>query len=248
MELREYFSSNPSVAVGLSGGADSAFLLWAAARYAEKATPYFARTPFGYPEDIRYAMDVCEMLGLDLRVVDVDLRDDSDVMSNGPDRCYFCKRRIFGAIAEAAETDGLRVVVDGTNASDDVGDRPGYRALRELGVQSPLRICGITKDDVRRISREAGLPTWDRPSNSCLATRMVTGFPIDLDVLWRAHQAEEALRDIGYSDHRVRTDGSTATVVLRGDQLPRDGSERKRITDIVSGFMGETEIDERTRR
>ena len=247
MELREYFSSNPSVAVGLSGGADSAFLLWAAARYAEKAIPYFASTPFGYPEDIRYARDVCGMLGLDLRVVDVDLRDDPDVMSNGPDRCYFCKRRIFGAIAEAAETDGLKVVVDGTNASDDVGDRPGYRALRELGVQSPLRMCGITKDDVRRMSREAGLPTWDRPSNSCLATRMVTGSPIDLEVLWRAHQAEEALRDIGYSDHRVRTDGRTATVVLRKDQMPTDGSERKRITDIVSGFMGETEIDERTR-
>lgn len=248
MELREYFSSNPSVAVGLSGGADSAFLLWAAARYAEKATPYFARTPFGYPEDIRYAMDVCGILGLDLRVVDVDLRDDPYVMSNGPDRCYFCKRRIFGAISEAAETDGLKVVVDGTNASDDVGDRPGYRALRELGVQSPLRMCGITKDDVRRMSREAGLPTWDRPSNSCLATRMATGTPIDLDVLWNAHQAEEALRDIGYSDHRVRTDGRTATVVLRKDQMPTDGSERKRITDIVSGFMGETEIDERTRR
>ena len=247
MELREYFSSNPSVAVGLSGGADSAFLLWAAARYARSVTPYFARTPFGYPEDIRYAMDVCGMLDLDLRVVEVDLRDDPDVMSNGPDRCYFCKRRIFGAIAEAAESDGLRVVVDGTNASDDVNDRPGYRALWELGVQSPLRICGITKDDVRRMSREAGLPTWDRPSNSCLATRMVTGFPIDLDVLWRAHQAEEALRAMGYSDHRVRTDGRTATVVLRRDQMPTDGSERKRITDMVSGFMGETEIDDRTR-
>ena len=247
MELREYFSSNPSVAVGLSGGADSAFLLWAAARYAEKAIPYFARTPFGYPEDILYARDVCGMLGLDLRVVDVDLQDDPDIMSNGPDRCYYCKRRIFGAIAEAAETDGLKIVVDGTNASDDVGDRPGYRALRELGVQSPLRMCGITKDDVRRMSREAGLPTWDRPSNSCLATRMVTGFPIDLEVLWRAHEAEEALRDIRYSDHRVRTDGRTATVVLRKDQMPTDGSERKRITDIVSGFMGETEIDERTR-
>ena len=247
MELREYFSSNPSVAVGLSGGADSAFLLWAAARYARSVTPYFARTPFGYPEDIRYAGDVCQILGLDLLVVDVDLRDDPDVMSNGPDRCYFCKRRIFGAIFEAAEADGLKVVVDGTNASDDVDDRPGFRALRELGVQSPLRICGITKDDVRRMSREAGLPTWDRPSNSCLATRMATGTPIDLDILWRAHEAEEALRAIGYSDHRVRTDGRTATVVLRRDQTPTDGSERKRITDIVSGFMGETAIDDRTR-
>lgn len=247
MELREYFSSNPSVAVGLSGGADSAFLLWAAARYARSVTPYFARTPFGYPEDIWYAGDVCQILGLDLRVVDVDLRDDPDVMSNGPDRCYFCKRRIFGAISESAEADGLKVVVDGTNASDDVDDRPGYRALRELGMQSPLRICGITKDDVRRMSREAGLPTWDRPSNSCLATRMATGTPIDLDILWRAHEAEEALRAIGYSDHRVRTDGRTATVVLRRDQTPTDGSERKRITDIVSGFMGETVIDDRIR-
>ena len=82
---------------------------------------------------------------------------------------------------------------------------------------------------------------------SCLATRMATGTPIDLDILWKAHEAEEALRAIGYSDHRVRTDGRTATVVLRRDQMPTDGSERKRITDMVSGFMGETAIDDRTR-
>ena len=248
MELREYFSSNPSVAVGFSGGADSALLLWAATEYAELVTPYFARTPFGYPDDLDSALEICRILGLDLRIVDVDLREDPRIMSNSPDRCYFCKRRIFGAIAEAASSDGHPVILDGTNASDDVGDRPGYRALQELGVQSPLRLCGVTKDDVRRMSREAGLPTWDRPSNSCLATRMAPGTPIDLDVLWRAHEAEEALRSIGYSDHRVRTDGRGATIVLRNDQMPEAESERRRIADMVSGFMGETTIDDRTRR
>ena len=247
MDLREYFTGKSGVAIGLSGGADSALLLWAARKYAEDVTPFFASTVFGHPGDRESAETVCSLLGLDLRVVEVDLESDPDIMSNGPDRCYHCKRRIFGAILEAAHRDGCRIVTDGTNASDDVADRPGFRALRELGIVSPLRECGLTKDDIRKMSREAGLPTWDRPSNSCLATRMVTGFPIDLDVLWRAHQAEEALRAMGYSDHRVRTDGRTATVVLRRDQMPTDGSERKRITDMVSGFMGETEIDDRTR-
>lgn len=148
---------------------------------------------------------------------------------------------------EAAYRDGCRIVADGTNASDDVANRPGFRALRELGIVSPLRECGLTKDDIRRMSREAGLPTWDRASNSCLATRMVTGIPIDLERIRDANLAEEALRSMGYEDHRVRTDGSVATVVLRRDQVPEDEEARRRIVDVVSEFMGETVIGEETR-
>ena len=247
MELREYFENNPCMTVGLSGGADSAFLLWAASRYAEDVSPCFASTPFGYRDDLAFAQKVCEILGLELRTVDVDLASDPDVMSNGPDRCYHCKRRIFGAIIDRARSDGYTIVADGTNASDDVSDRPGFRALQELGVVSPLRECGITKDDIRRMSREAGLPTWDRPSNSCLATRMVQGTPIDLEMVGRAHAAEEVLRDMGYTDHRVRTDGSVATVVLRYDQFPTDGDTADRIVDAVSKIMGRTVISEKTR-
>lgn len=247
MDLREYFTGKSGVAIGLSGGADSALLLWAARKYAEDVTPFFASTVFGHPGDRESAETVCGLLGLDLRVVEVDLESDPDIMSNGPDRCYHCKRRIFGAILEAAHRDGCRIVVDGTNASDDVADRPGFQALGELGIVSPLRECGLTKDDIRRMSREAGLPTWDRPSNSCLATRMVTGIPIDLERIRDANLAEEALRSMGYEDHRVRTDGSVATVVLRRDQVPEDEEARRRIVDVVSEFMGETVIGDETR-
>ena len=105
--------------------------------------------------------------------------------SNPPDRCYHCKRSLFTALLAAAKADGFPVVLDGSNASDDAGDRPGMRALRELEVRSPLRECGLTKSDVRRLAREAGLPVWDKPSYACLATRVPTGTAITREDLGR---------------------------------------------------------------
>lgn len=247
MDLREYFAGKRGIAVGFSGGTDSALLLWAAKEYAEDVTPYFASTVFGHPGDRESAEAVCDQLGMDLRVIEVDLKSDRNIMSNGPDRCYHCKKRIFGAILEVARHDGYDLVADGTNASDDINDRPGFRSLKELGIVSPLRECGLTKDEIRRMSREAGLPTWDRPSDSCLATRMATGIPIDLERIRNANLAEEALRSMGYRNHRVRTNGKVATIVLRMDQLPESEEIRKEIVDVVSEFMGEAVISEETR-
>ncbi|MBQ3736477.1 MAG: TIGR00268 family protein, partial [Candidatus Methanomethylophilaceae archaeon] len=127
------------------------------------------------------------------------------ITSNPADRCYHCKRLIFSSISRCASTDGCVYIMDGTNASDDPCGRPGMRALRELGILSPLRECGITKRQVRELSREAGLPTWNRPSNSCLATRISTGILITEEGLRRTESAEDELRSIGFSDIRVRT-------------------------------------------
>lgn len=247
MDLREYFSEHPRVAVGFSGGTDSAFLLWAASRYAEEVLPIVADTPFVHREDMDSAREVCSMLGLEPVTVSVDLTDDPAIMANPPERCYLCKRRIFGALRDEATRRGFDIVADGTNASDDDADRPGTRALRELGIVSPLRECGLTKDEVRRLSKDAGLPTWNRPSNSCLVTRMDTGVPLDMELLGRAHLAEEDLRAMGYSDHRVRTDGRTARVQLSSDQVPDDDAEKERILETVGRRMGPTVIDSKTR-
>ena len=114
----------------------------------------------------------------ELRVLEADILSVPEVAANPTDRCYYCKRALFARILEESARDGFPMVLDGCNASDDASDRPGMRALRELGVRSPLRECGIDKAGVRRLARQAGLPVWDKPSYACLATRVPAGTPI----------------------------------------------------------------------
>ena len=123
------------------------------------------------------------------------------------------------AFVEAARADGYDLLIDGTNASDDAADRPGIRALQELSVRSPLRECGITKSEVRRLSREAGLFTWDKPAYACLATRIPTGECITAEKLHKTEKAEEFLESLGFCDFRVRLMGESAKLQVRGEQL-----------------------------
>ncbi|MCI2105779.1 MAG: ATP-dependent sacrificial sulfur transferase LarE [Intestinimonas sp.] len=204
MELKTYFADHPAVAVALSGGVDSACLLWAAKTYARTVRAYCVQSAFQPEFEIEDAKVVAEKLGVPLTVLTADVLADPAVVSNPADRCYFCKKNIFSLLFRAAFADGLTLVVDGTNASDDAGDRPGMRALREMGVQSPLRLCGLTKQDVRKLARKADLPVWDKPSYACLATRIPTGTPIAVKDLKRVERAERELFRLGFSDFRVR--------------------------------------------
>ena len=122
----------------------------------------------------------------------------------------------MGAITEAAKADGYDIVCDGTNASDDADDRPGFKALGEYGIKSPLRECGLTKEDIRKASREAGLPTWNKPAYACLATRILTGEMITGEKLLVTEKAESILYDMGFRDFRVRMRGNNALVQIRG--------------------------------
>ena len=178
MTIVEFFREVPEAAVAFSGGVDSAALLALAARHARRTKAYFVRTPFQPAFELQDAEDTARRLGAELQVIDYDILAVPAVAGNPPDRCYHCKRSLFTALLAAAKADGFSVVLDGSNASDDAGDRPGMRALRELEVRSPLRECGLTKSDVRRLAREAGLPVWDKPSYACLATRVPTGTAI----------------------------------------------------------------------
>ena len=154
-----------------------------------------------------------------MQVIDMDILGVQQAAENGPRRCYYCKRALFTRMKEQAAEDGYTVLLDGTNASDDAGDRPGMRALRELQVRSPLRECGITKDMVRSLSREAGLFTWEKPAYACLATRIPTGTKIIWEDLQRAEQAEMALMALGFQDFRVRLSGEGARLQMTGDQM-----------------------------
>ena len=176
MTLQEYFNANPKGALALSGGVDSAYLLHCAQAAGAQVQPYFAETQFQPAFERRDATQLCGGLGLPLKVLALDVLADAQVRRNPPERCYHCKRKIFSAIAAAAAQDGYRLLWDGTNASDAVMDRPGMRALQELQVQSPLRLCGLTKAQIRAGAKAAGLPVWDKPAYACLATRVAARY------------------------------------------------------------------------
>ena len=141
-----------------------------------------------------------------------------EVAANPADRCYHCKRALFTRLTAAAVADGFPLVLDGSNASDDASDRPGMRALAELGVRSPLRECGLTKSQVRAMARQADLPVWDKPSYACLATRVPAGTPLTAAGLARVERGESALMALGLSDFRLRLRGNEALLQVRPEQ------------------------------
>lgn len=190
MELQGFFHEHPKAALGFSGGVDSSYLLWAARQCGADVRPYYIKTSFQPEFEFEDAKRLCREIGAELTVLELDALSDPAVAANPADRCYHCKRNLFGTLAARALADGYTLLLDGTNASDDAGDRPGMRALRELSVRSPLRECGLTKARIRALSRKAGLFTWDKPAYACLATRVPTGETITAEKL----QKRSALR------------------------------------------------------
>ena len=230
MKLEEFFGEVKEAAAAFSGGVDSAFLLWAAKTCGCRVRAYYARTVFQPAFELEDARRLCRELDVPLSIVDVDILAVPEVLANGPERCYYCKQALFSALWDAARQDGFDTMLDGTNASDDAGDRPGMRALRELKVRSPLRECGITKSQVRAMSKEAGLFTWNKPAYACLATRIPTGTAIEAPVLQAVEQAEAALTELGFSDFRVRVLKTAARIQITEDQMPLVMEKRAEIT------------------
>lgn len=229
MNLSDFFIKNPKVAIAFSGGVDSAYLLYAAMKHGAKVRAYYVRSAFQPQFELDDAERLAKELEADLRILAADVLALETVAANPPDRCYHCKKFIFETIAEAARADGFSVLLDGTNASDEEGDRPGMRALRELSVLSPLRLCGLTKEEIRRRSREAGLFTWDKPAYACLATRIPAGERITAGKLADTEAAETYLSALGFTDFRVRRMGDTARLQFLAEQLSRAVENRERI-------------------
>ena len=221
MTLEEFFTQHPRTAVAFSGGTDSAMVLWAAGRYGREVRAYYVHTVFQPAFELADAKRLAEELNVPLTVVEADVLAVPEAAANGPRRCYYCKRALFTTLWQRARADGYTVLLDGTNASDDAGDRPGMQALRELEVRSPLRECGITKAEVRRMSREAGLFTWDKPAYACLATRVPTGTAITKEALEKVERGENALFRLGFSDFRVRLLGDAARLQVPADQMEK---------------------------
>lgn len=220
MTLMQFFRENPKVAIAFSGGVDSAYLLYAAKSCGAEVRAYYVKTPFQPQFEYEDALALAAQLNVPMVTLQPDVLADSQIAANPQNRCYFCKKRIFSGIAEQAAKDGFSLILDGTNASDCRDDRPGMQALEELGICSPLRLCGLTKEEIRRLSREAGLFTHDKPAYACLATRIPTGTPITQERLARTERSEAFLQSLGFSDFRIRLLDDHAKIQIQESQLP----------------------------
>lgn len=253
--LREFFTEHSTIALAFSGGTDSSYLLYAAKACGVNVHAYYVSTPFQPQFELDDAKLLAESLHADMTVLPFDVLTDKVVKSNPKDRCYYCKNQVFGGILKAAKEDGFTEIMDGTNASDDAGDRPGMRALKEMKVLSPLRLSGITKTALREYSRNAGLFTWNKPAYACLATRVPSGISIEASVLKDVEWAEKSLSDLGFRDFRVRVypdpaAGDTkpdapwcAKLQLTEDMIPKLMEQRKEICALLKQRFTDVTLD-----
>lgn len=246
MELFDYFQKYPKVAVAFSGGVDSAYLLYASKQYAETMCAYYVKSSFQPRFETEDAYRFVKEIGVELKVVEIDILEDEKVTLNSENRCYYCKKRMFEAIRNHAKEDGFDIVIDGTNASDDIKERPGFKAIGELSIMSPLRLCGLTKEDIRNLSHKAGLFTFNKPAYACLATRIPTGNKITEDKLKRTEMAEEYLASLGFSDFRIRfMDGAfdAAKIQVPIEQFKLVVENRERIVEELKQYYSEMYLD-----
>lgn len=230
MQLHQFFKDNPRIAVAFSGGVDSSYLLYAAKSAGCDVKAYFIKSQFQPRTELDDAIRVAGRLGIALSVEALNALGDMNVAANMQDRCYHCKKQMLNKLRELARADGIDVLCDGTNADDDESDRAGMRALREQNVISPLRESGLTKAEIRRLAKEAGLFTHDKPSYACLATRIPTGLRISNELLYKIEHAEESLFNMGFTGYRVRfISPDVAKIQLPAAQLEKALEKRAEI-------------------
>ena len=223
-----------SVAVAFSGGVDSTFLLKAAKEaLGNNAIAVTVRSCLIPNNELCEAADFCRRENIRYIICDVEPLAINGFAENPINRCYICKKEIFGIIKKTAAENGANAVVEGSNL-DDIGDyRPGMKAIRELGVLSPLQTAGFTKREIRDMSRKLGLPTWNKPSFACLASRFAYGEKITAEKLKRVEKAEQILRDSGFGQFRVRIHGDIARIEL----LPEDFEKLLKIREELYGAI-----------
>ena len=215
-------------AVAFSAGVDSTFLLAVARETLGDNVIAVTGRSVSFPErEQTEAADFCKSLGVEQVIDTVDQMSIPGFRGNPPDRCYLCKKTLFSAFLEAAGKRGFEYLAEGSNVDDLRDYRPGMRAIRELGIRSPLKDAGLTKDEIRILSREMGLPTWDKPAFACLATRIPYGDEITPEKLRMIEKGEGLLFDLGFRQVRVRIHGTIARIEVdrnRFDKFLENGT------------------------
>ncbi len=247
MTLQDFFNQNPKIAIAFSGGVDSSYLLYAAKASGADTRAYFVKGAFQPQFELDDAKRLAKEVDVPLTIIPADILANDKVTANPSDRCYYCKQTVFGLIQETAAKDGFHTLLDGTNASDDASDRPGMKALKELQVRSPLREAGLTKDEIRKRSKEARLFTWDKPSYACLATRVPTNQKITKEELDRVSYSETFLMSLGFQDFRVRTVENDAKIQVKEGQLELVLQHREQILKKLQPLYDNVLLDLVTR-
>ncbi|MGI6069625.1 MAG: ATP-dependent sacrificial sulfur transferase LarE [Blautia sp.] len=224
-------------AVAFSGGVDSSLLLYlavdAAKRHGKKVYALTADTVLHPSQDRRIAEDVARRAGAEHKVVFVDELKDSEILKNPVDRCYLCKKQLFTEFIKLCGELGAACILEGSNGDDLLVYRPGIRAVRELGVESPLAEAGLTKAEVRAFAAELGIPTAKRPSTPCMATRLPYGAMLEPRLLARIDEGEQFLKRLGFGQVRIRVHGD----IVRLEVLPEDfDAVLQRRDEVIRGL------------
>jgi uncharacterized protein len=228
-----------SLLVAYSGGVDSTLLAAVAfdvlGDNALAVTGLSAAVPLS---EVKEAQELARRIGIPHLLIETDEMDDPAYVANSSQRCYHCKQELFGKLRRVAAERGMAWIADGCNVDDQSDFRPGQQAAREDGVRSPLMEAGLTKDDIRALSRRLGLPTWDKPAMACLASRIPYGTPVTADALSRIAQAEEFIRSLGVRQLRVRHHDSVARIETddAGIALLMAEANRRAVADRLRGL------------
>ncbi|MFX1251005.1 MAG: ATP-dependent sacrificial sulfur transferase LarE [Promethearchaeota archaeon] len=220
VEYLQWLFQNKTVVVAFSGGVDSTLLAHLAQKFSKKTIGVFFQFPFTSPSDLSDAKLLASRLGLEFVTIEGRELNDPNFILNSPERCYFCKKALGGELINFSLSiiDKNKIVVEGTNASEIQGHRPGKKALRELGIQSPLADAHLTKAEIRQLARDFGLPNSEKPSMACLASRIGYGIEITQERLTRIAKAEEFLSQKGFQIVRVRDHGNLARIEVGKDE------------------------------
>lgn len=247
-DLRNWFSEQEGILTALSGGVDSCLVAWTARQFLpkEKAIAVIGDSPSLKRRDLKIATSFCNEHDIHYVIIKPGELDNPNYASNPVDRCFWCKSSLYTAMNLLRERDYPDfVLVNGTNKSD-LGDyRPGLKAADKYNAYSPLADCGMNKEDIRSMAREAGLKVWDKPASPCLSSRFPYGTAISLSKLSQVEKAEELLSHLGFKDMRVRYLGEKARIEVPTSQLPRLKGRIQRITSEFNAYgFSSVEIDE----